>query len=193
MGFLHGLHDCMELFLSGLIYRILQILPCNRLVGGNFNDVHPVNVPEFPLFRKGCTCHARFFVKFIKEILEGNGGKSLAFPLYLYMLLCFNCLMETVGVPSARHDTSCKLVHYQHLVVLYHIILVPEHEIVCPKSQEDIVLDFDIFRIRQIFYLEELLHLVNALGGKVHHLVLFIDDKVAGFLPLHPHDGVHFG
>ncbi len=127
MGLLHGLHNSVELFLSGLVYRVLQVFPCNRLVGGDFNNVHPVNIAKFPLFREGRTCHARFLFKFIKEILEGNRGKGLAFPFYLHMLFCFYCLMETVGIPSSRHNTSGKLVHYQHLVVLYHIVLVPEH------------------------------------------------------------------
>ncbi len=55
------------------------------------------------------------------------------------------------------------------------------------------MLDFNVFRVSQIFYLEEFLHLVNALGRKVHHLVLLVYDKVPGFLPFHTHNGVHLG
>ena len=101
--------------------------------------------------------------------------------------------METVGIPSSRHNTSGKLVHYQHLVVLYHIILIPEHQIICPKGQGNVVLDLNILRVCKVVYLEEFLHFLHALGRKVDHLVLLVYDKVPGFLPFHTHNGVHLG
>ena len=63
------------------------------------------------------------------------------------MLLRLNGLMQTVGIPSARHDTSGKLINDQYFVILYHIILVTEHQIVGTKSQNDVVLDLQVLRV----------------------------------------------
>ena len=53
------------------------------------------------------------------------------------------------------------------------------------------MLDFNVFRVRKVFNLEEFFHLINTLSGKVHNLVLFIDNEIAGLLALHAHNGVH--
>ena len=107
------------------------------------------------------------------------------------MFLRFNGLMEPVRITAARHDTSGKLIHDKNLIIFYHIILITEHQIICPKRQNNIVLDLNVFRIRKVFNLEELLHLVNALCGKIDYLVLLIDDKISGLFPLNPHNGIH--
>ena len=190
---LHRLHDGVKLFLSGLVDRVLMILSRHRPVGGDLNHIHPVNIAEFSLLREGRTGHARFLLKFIKKVLECDGRQGLALPLHLHMLLGLDGLMQTVGVASSRHDTAGELIHDQHLLILHHIVLIPEHEVVCPKGQYNIMLDLDIFGICKVFDLEELLHLPHALGGEIDHLVLFIDDEIPGLLSLHTHDGVHFG
>ena len=127
VGFLHRLHNGMELFFSGLINRVLMIFPGNRSVSGYLYYVHPVNITELSLLCERGTCHTCFFVKFIKKVLESDGCKSLALPLHLHMLFRLNGLMKPVRITPPWHNTSGKLVYNQHLIVLYHIILIPEH------------------------------------------------------------------
>ena len=73
MGFLYRIHDGMQLFLPGLVYRVVLVDPGHRYVGGDLDNVHPVNITELFFFRKGRTCHAGLFLKFIKKVLESNG------------------------------------------------------------------------------------------------------------------------
>ena len=55
------------------------------------------------------------------------------------------------------------------------------------------MLDLNILRVCKVVYLEEFLHFLHALGRKVDHLVLLVDDKVPCLLPLHAHNGIHLG
>ena len=55
------------------------------------------------------------------------------------------------------------------------------------------MLDFKVLRISQVLNVEELLHLPDALLGQVHHLILFIHNKIPGLLNLLTHDGVNLG
>ena len=190
---LYRMKNSLEFFFSCFIDSVLLIDTCHRLIRGDRYHIHAVNVTELLFLRERRTCHARFFLKFIKEILEGNVGERLALPLHLHMLLRLNRLMQTVGITPPRHDTPCKLIHDHNLIVGHHVILIAEHQVMRPQSQYDIMLDFQIFRIRQVLDLEEALHLGNALCSQVHHLVLLVHDEVSGLLPLHAHDGIHLG
>ncbi len=109
------------------------------------------------------------------------------------MLFCFDGLMQTVGITTSRHDTSGKFINDQHLIVLYHIILITEHQIVGPQCQDDIVLDLQILGIRKVIDMEELLNLFHTCGGQVDDLILLVNDKVSVLFLYHTHDGIHLG
>ena len=164
-----------------------------RPVGRDFNYVHAVNVTEFSFFRKSGTGHTGFLGKQVEEVLEGNGSKGLAFSLDLYMLLGFDRLMQAVGIAASRHDTSGKLVYNKYLVVLYHIILVTEHQVVGTERQNNVMLDFQIFRVCKVVNLEESFYFFHAGFGQVDNLVLFIDNEITGFFLYHAHHGVNLG
>ena len=191
--FLHRIHDRIQLFFPGLVYRILQVLSCNRLIGRYLYNIHSVNITEFLLLGKRCTCHTCLLFKFVKEILESNGCKRLTFSLNLNMFLGFNCLMKAVGIASSRHNTSGKLIDDQNLIILNHIILVTEHQIIGTQRKDNVMLYFNVFRVGKVFNLEELFHLVHALSSKINYLILLINDKVSGLLSFHTHDGIHLG
>ena len=142
-----------------------MINTCNRLVCWNLNYVHAVDVTKLSLLRKRCTSHTALFIKFIKEVLEGDSCKCFALSLYLYMLLCLDSLMQSVRITASRHDTSGKLIYDKHLIILYHIILITEHHIVCFECHDHIMLNFKILRICKVINMEELLYLLNTLLG----------------------------
>ena len=100
----------MELFFPGFIYGILQILTGNRTVRGNLDNIHTVNITEFLLFGKCRTGHAGLLIKLVKEVLEGDGCKGLTLSFHLHVFLGFNGLMKSVGITTARHNTSGKFI-----------------------------------------------------------------------------------
>ena len=191
MGFLHCRHDRMQLFPSCLVYCVLMIDSLHRPVGGNLDNVHAVDIAELSLLRQCRTGHTGFLFKQVKEILEGDGCKGLALPLDLHMLLRLDCLMQTIRIAPSRHDTSGELIHDQHLIVLHHIILVTEHQVMRTERQNDIMLDLQILRICKVVDVEEFFHLLHTCCRQVHDLILFIDNKVARLFSFNAHDGIH--
>ena len=192
MGLYDLLHNRVEFFLLCLINGVLQVLTDHRAVCGDHDNIHAINIPELPLLRLGCTGHTGLFAELIKEVLEGDGSQSPGLSSYVYVLLCLNGLVETVGIPAARHNTASELVNDQYLVVLYHIVLIPEHHVIGTEGQDDIMLDLQVLRIGQVFNMEELLHLLNAFGRQVYNLILLIDNEISGLLDLLAHDSVEF-
>ena len=192
-----GLHDlvddCFVFFFLSLVYRVLIVFTDHRTVGGDLHNVHSINLTEFLFFRQCGTGHTGFFRIFIKEILERNRCQGLALSFYLHMLFCFDRLVQTVGITSAGHQTAGKFIHDDDFIFLNHIILIPEHQIVGPQRQDHIVLDLDIFRIRQVFNLEEFLYSAHAFRSQVHLLIFFIYNKITGLLDVLSHNGIHLG
>ena len=193
MRLLHRRHDGAQLLFPCLIYTVLMIDTRNRFIGRNRHHVHAVDIAKFLFFRQSRTGHTCFFLKFIKKVLERDGSQRLALPLHFHMFLGLDRLMQAVGITSARHDTARETVNDQHLIIFHHIILVAEHQIVSAQGQNNVVLNLQILRIRQIFNLEESLHPGHTLCGQVHYLILLIDDKVTRLLTFHTHDGIHLG
>ena len=83
------------------------------------------------------------------------------------MFLGFDCLMQAVGITAPRHDTAGELIHNQHLVVPDNVVMISVHEVVGAKCQNNIMLNLQILRIRQILQMEITLHLLHALGSQI--------------------------
>ena len=193
MGGHNIIHHSVEFFFLRLVYDVLVVNTDHRLVGGDGHGIHAVGIPELFLLRQSGTGHTGLLAELVEEVLERDSRQSFALPFYLNMLLRLNGLVQTVGVAPARHDTACKLIHDKHFIVLHHIVLVPEHEVIGPQSQNDVVLDLQVLRIRQVLNMEEFLHFLHALLSQVDDLVLLIDDKVPCLLDLLAHDGADLG
>ena len=193
VGLFDGLYDSFILFLLGLINRVLVILTDDRLIGGDLNDIHAVDLAELSLLSERRTGHTALLVKFIEEVLERNGGERLALLLDLYVFLCFDRLVKSVAVASSGHYTARKLINDQDLVIFDDIIVVLVHQVIGAQGQNDAVLDLQVFRIRQVGDVEEFLDLGDAFSGQVDHLVLLIDDEVAGLFSFNAHDRVDLG
>ena len=192
MRFFNFVDDSVEFFFLSFINRILQIFTQHRLVGRDFNYVHAINITEFLLLCQRRTCHAGFFLILIKEILESYRGKRFALPLYLHMLFCLDRLMQAVRITAPWHNTSSKFIYDDDFLILYHIILVTKHQIMSAKSQNHIMLNFEIFCICKILNMEEILNLLDAFCSKIYYFILFIDNKVSCLLLLYAHDRIYF-
>lgn len=107
------------------------------------------------------------------------------------MLLCLDRLMQTVRITTSGHDTSGELIDDEYLVILYHIVLVTEHEIMSTQCKDNIMLDLQVFCISKVFQLEEVLYLFHTLRSQINNLVFLVYDEISGLLDLHAHDSVH--
>ena len=83
---------------------------------------------------------------FIKQILECNGRQRLTLTFHLYMFLRLNRLMQTIRITASRHDTSGKFIYDQYFIILNHIILVTEHQVMRTECQDNVMLDFQVLR-----------------------------------------------
>ena len=191
MCLFNRIHNCLELFLFGSVYSILQINTRYRLICRYLDNIHAIDITELFLLCESCTCHTGLLVKLVEKVLECDCGKGLALSLNLYMLLCLDSLMQSVRITASRHDTSGKLIYDKHLIILYHIVLIFEHEVVRTKRKYDIVLDFKILRICKVLDMEELFYLFHTILCKVYDLVLLIYDEITGLVLDNAHDGIH--
>ena len=167
MGLLDSLNNRIEFLFFCHINSVFQVFTLYRFVGRDLNNVHSVNITELFFLSKRSTCHTAFFCIFVKEVLESNGCKSFALTFYLYMLLGLNSLMKSVRIAAARHDTSGKFINNQDLIVFYHIILISVHQVVGAESQNNIVLDLQIFRISKVFNIKKFLNLFHTALSQV--------------------------
>ena len=76
-----------------------------------------------------------------RTVLECDGRQRLALSLDLHVLLRLDCLVQTITVASARHDTSGKFIDDQDLIILDHIVLVAVHRIMRAQRKDDTMLD----------------------------------------------------
>ena len=109
------------------------------------------------------------------------------------MLFRLDRLMKTIGVTTARHDTTGKLINDQDLVIFYNIILILVHQIMCTKCKDDVVLDLQVLRIGEVLNMEEVLDFLHTVIGQGNEFVLLVDDEVSGLLDLLAHDRGHLG
>ena len=113
------------LLLHGTINEIRVVQADHGHVGRHHSHIQVVDVLELSRFSIRCPCHTRQLVIHAKEVLEGDGRKGLVFALDLDPLFGLQSLMQPIAVTSSRHETTGKLVHNEHLVVLDDIIHIP--------------------------------------------------------------------
>src|SRR5690606_22806010 len=135
-------------FAVGLENQILSVISDNWPVGRNYHYVQFINLPKFTCFRLGCTGHTRKLVIHTEVVLKRNCRKGLRGRFNLYVLLSLDCLVKTIGIPTAIHDTACLLVNNLNFTVDNYIFIV---------------------FFKKSVSLKQLIHCVNALGlyGKV--------------------------
>ena len=107
------------------------------------------------------------------------------------MLLRLYRLMKAVGISSSGHNTSRKFIYDKNLIILNNVISVLEHKIMCTERKYYIMLNFKVFGIRKVIYVEEFLRLCHTFLGQRNDLVFFVYDKIACLRYFLAHDGCH--
>ena len=161
-----------------------MVLSDYGFVCGNHNNVHSVYVSELAFLCLGGTCHTGAFCVFIEEVLERDCCQCNAFSFDLNVFLCLDCLVKTVGVTSAGHDTAGELVYDKDFVVGNNVVLVAEHVVVRFKSVIYMMLDLKVFSIGIVIQIKEFLRFFYTFLGQCNGFRLFVYNEVAFFYEL---------
>ena len=70
--------------------------------------------------------------------------------------------MKTVAVSSSEHETACEFVYDYDFPVLYDIVHITLHDSPGFESLHNMMVDFHVFRVAEVFYVKELFSLCNT-------------------------------
>ncbi len=147
MTFFDILNNCLELAFQCWVKQICTIIPDDWFVCRNLNNLHIVDFTEFFFFRFGRTGHSRKFFVHPEIVLESNGRHCFGFVFDLNIFFGFNCLVQSVRITTAVHNTPSKLIDDQHFSVLNDIVKVADHDIICPQCLIHVVRQRCIFDV----------------------------------------------
>ncbi len=106
-----------------LVNHVVLVFAYHRLVRRDDNNIKLVNIKKLRRLCFRGTGHARKFLIEPEIVLQRNRCERLHVPLNFYAFLCFNGLMEPVGIPSAGQQTSGELIYNHHLAVIRNDVL----------------------------------------------------------------------
>ena len=184
MAFLDLRDDGTVFACLGLINNIGVVDTDDRFIRRDLDNVEIVNAGEFLLLGQRCAGHAGKLVVQTEEVLECDGGERLVFACNLDALLGLDGLMQTLVITAAVHESAGEFIDDDDLAVLDNVVDITLHEAPCLHGLIDVVRERGVFWVGQIFYIEELLGLFNALLRERHGAVFFIDNVIAVILIL---------
>src|SRR5271157_728582 len=135
-----------EFFLFRPVDHVRMIRADERPVGRNDNHVKVVDLLELQRFSISSTGHARELLVHPEKVLERDRGERLVLPLYLHVLLGFQCLVEAVAEASSRHKPAGKFIDDDYLPILHDVINVSCEELMSLQGLVDMVEKVDILR-----------------------------------------------
>ena len=155
------------------------VRPYDGSVGGDADDVERIYRSELRLLGLCRTRHARKLVVQPEEVLESYGGVSLVLFAHLYVFLGFDCLVQTVGIPSAHHEPAREFIDYHYFAFVGDdIVFVADEQFVGFERLLDVVVEVGVFDVAEVFDVEELFCLFGAPFGYRDRLILAVDDVV---------------
>ncbi len=168
----------------GLIDDVRVVDADDGLVRRDLDDVEIVDAGEFLLLGQRRAGHAGELVVQTEEVLECDGGERLVFACNLDALLGLDGLMQALVIAAAVHQAAGELVDDDDLPVFHDVVDIALHEAPGLHGLVDVVRERGVFGVGEIFHIEELLGLFNALLRERHGAVLFIDNVIAVILIL---------
>src|SRR5208283_4191022 len=178
MALLDLQYNSIEFCPVSLVNHVREVRSYQGLVCGYYHHFEIIYLGKFCRLCVSSTGHACKFVIHSEEILESDSSKRLVFAGYLHTLFCLNGLVQPVTPPPARHNPSGKLVDYDNLTVFDHIFNVSLVKVVRPEALKYVMDQFNIGRLIEVVYTEQLLHFRIARLAKNNRLQLFVDFKI---------------
>ena len=179
MTFLDLTDDRAEFSRLCFVDRIVVVDTDDGLIGRNFNNIQFVNCREFLLFCQRGTGHTGQFSVQTEEILESDRCQRFILACDRYALFRFDCLMQTLIVASAVHQSAGEFIDDDDLSVLDDIVYIALHDAAGTHCLVDMVRQRGVLDIRKVLHREELLRLGNASGSQVCRASFFVYIVVA--------------
>ena len=158
---------CSIFFFLGLVNTVVEVKAGDGTVCGNGHNIEFVDVPQLTSFGFGRTCHTRQLVIHAEIVLQCDSGKCLCSGFYLNTFFGFDCLVQTVAITAAFHDTACLLVNNLDFVVVDHIFNIFFKECICFEQLSHCVHTFGFHSIvlhQFVFALLTLCDVGNSFG-----------------------------
>jgi len=166
------LDDGVVLLAARLEKQVVLVVADDRLVGGDDDHVHVVDVVELLGLRLGRAGHAGELVVHPKVVLERDLGVGLRGLLHLDLLLGLDGLVKALRVAPPLQDAPGVLVDDLHLAVLDDVLGVFLVQGVGLQQLLDGVEALGALRIRRVQLAPGFLALLFELALVVHDLVL---------------------
>ena len=108
------------------------------------------------------------------------------------MFLGFDGLMQSVAIASSEHHTTGKFIDDDYLTVSYDVIHVPLHHVTRFQCLQHVMVDFHVFRIGKVLYVEVSFTLGYSVFRQRDLFVLFFYSKVI-ILFQRPNEAIRLG
>ena len=92
--------------------------------------------------------------------------------------------MQAIGVAAAIHETTGEFIYDDDFPVFDHVVLIASHHGLCTQRLGEEMVQLQIFRIIEVFYMQQLFHLCHTGFGRCYRLLLLIDGVVFLFFQL---------
>ena len=117
-------YNSLELSVNGSIDQVIQVLTLNRAIRRNNLNRNVINLTELCILGHCGTSHTRELVVHEEVILERNSCQSLILFTHLNVLFCLDCLVKTLRIATAFHNTTSELINNLYFTVNDNILLV---------------------------------------------------------------------
>ena len=197
---LTDIHDCGSvLFLGGLVDAVELILTFAGAIGRNHHGLQTIDFLEFVGFGIGRTGHARQLLVQTEVVLEGDRGHGLVLGLNDHTFLGFHGLVQTIAPATASHQATRELIHDHDFIVLHHIVLIAEVQLVGTQRCVQVVHQRNIGRVverrafgNQAGMTQQALSRFITLIGQVNLMRFLIHGEVTGLGHAFTRAGVGF-
>ncbi len=160
--------------------HIRVVGPQHGLVRRNDGNLQLVDVVELGGFGFGRARHAGELAVEPEVVLEGDRRQRLIFLADGHAFLGLHRLVQPIGPPPTRHQSSGEGVHDDHFAVLDHVVHVTLVERMRLDRRLHVVLQIPVLRVGNVADAQQLLDLQPAVIGHADRAHLLIDHIVAG-------------
>jgi len=162
----------------GLEHRIGLVKTDHRPVGRDADHIEAVDGPEFIFLGQGRACHAGQLLIHAEIVLEGDGRQSLVLISDFDAFLGFDGLVQAIAVAAAEHQAAREVIDDDDLAVFQDIVLVAVHDAIGPQGIIDMVVDFVVFLVGEVFNRKIAFRLLDTARRQDSRLGLLVNDIV---------------
>ena len=147
----------------------------HRFIGGNNYNAQVVDFLEFLFLGFSGTGHTSQFVVHTEVVLESDGCQSLAFTFYFYAFLSFDCLVQTFGETTTKHQTTGEFVNDDNLTIFNYVVTVTMHQSFCFQCAHNLMGEVNtMFSIIQVFNAKHLFRFSNTYFSRSNLFSFFV-------------------